>query len=69
MKRRAVADPVNLACKKYSKFHMITIHEVKVSELVVTIYVPWTKKSFGLVVFTEYNNCFSIVTSLSTNKL
>ena len=57
MKRRAVADPVNLAYKKYSKFNMITNYEVDVSELVVAIYIPWTKKSFGLVVLTEYNHC------------
>ena len=35
--------------------YMIMIYEV--SELVVAIYIPWTKKSFVPVVLTEYNNC------------
>ena len=46
MKRRAVADPVNLACKKYSKFHMINDFSIyDVFELVeAALYNLWAKK-------------------------
>ena len=45
MKRRAVADPVNLACKKL----LSTIDDI--SELVAAISIPWSnEESFVLVV-------------------